>query len=243
MMNGLTSELQKASHDPKVGAVVLTGAGRGFCSGGDITAMRARNEATGPAPTLEDRVANLRHGEEASRLLHEMPKVTIAAVNGPAAGAGLSIAMACDIRIASDNARFGTAFARVGFSGDYGGTWALTELVGSAKARELYFLPDVIDANEAVRIGLANRVVPAASFKDESRNRRSASRTARPLPIPTSRRTCTLRLRTSSANYSIAKPGPDADRPDRGSQGSGKGVPRKARTEIPGALTEPLPFL
>jgi 2-(1,2-epoxy-1,2-dihydrophenyl)acetyl-CoA isomerase len=167
MMNGLTSELQKASHDPKVGAVVLTGAGRGFCSGGDITAMRARNEATGPAPTLEDRVANLRHGEEASRLLHEMPKVTIAAVNGPAAGAGLSIAMACDIRIASENARFGTAFGRVGFSGDYGGTWSLTQLVGSAKARELYFLPDVIDAKEAVRIGLANRVVPAASFKDE----------------------------------------------------------------------------
>ncbi|HLX37440.1 MAG TPA: enoyl-CoA hydratase-related protein, partial [Candidatus Binataceae bacterium] len=110
---------------------------------------------------------NLRHGEEASRLLHEMPKVTIAAVNGPAAGAGLSIAMACDIRVASENARFGTAFARVGFSGDYGGTWSLTQLVGSAKARELYFLPDVIDANEAVRIGLANRVVPAASFKDE----------------------------------------------------------------------------
>ncbi len=167
MMNGVTNELQKASHVPKVGAVVLTGAGRGFCSGGDITAMRARNEATGPAPTLEDRAANLRHGEEASRLLHEMPKVTIAAVNGAAAGAGLSIAMACDIRIASDAARFGTAFARVGFSGDYGGTWSLTQLVGSAKARELYFLPDVIDANEAVRIGLANRVVPAASFKEE----------------------------------------------------------------------------
>lgn len=167
MMNGLNNELLKASHDPKIGAVVVTGAGRGFCSGGDITAMRARNEATGPAPTVEERVANLRQGEEVSRLLHEMPKVTIAAVNGPAAGAGLSVAMACDLRIASDNARFGTAFARVGFSGDYGGTWSLTQLVGSAKARELYFLPDVIDANEALRIGLANRVVPAASFKDE----------------------------------------------------------------------------
>jgi len=167
MMNGVLTELQKAAHDSKVGAVVVTGAGRGFCSGGDITAMRARNEATGAAPTVEDRVANLRHGEEVSRLLHEMPKVTIAAVNGPAAGAGLSVAMACDIRIASDAARFGTAFARVGFSGDYGGTWSLTQLVGSAKAREMYFLPEVIDANEALRIGLCNRVFPAASFKDE----------------------------------------------------------------------------
>jgi 2-(1,2-epoxy-1,2-dihydrophenyl)acetyl-CoA isomerase len=100
-------------------------------------------------------------------MLHEMAKVTIAAVNGPAAGAGLSLAMACDIRIASDAARFGTAFAKVGFSGDYGGTWSLTHLVGSAKAREMYFLADVIDANEALRIGLANRVVPAASFRDE----------------------------------------------------------------------------
>src|ERR1700693_5694729 len=163
MMNGLLAELQKASHDSKVGAVVVTGAGRGFCSGGDITAMRARNEASGPPPTLEDRVANLRHGEEASRLLHEMPKVTIAAVNGPAAGAGLSVAMACDLRIASDAARFGTAFARVGFSGDYGGTWSLTKVLGSAKAREMYFLPDVIDAKEAHDVGLVNRVYPAAS--------------------------------------------------------------------------------
>jgi 2-(1,2-epoxy-1,2-dihydrophenyl)acetyl-CoA isomerase len=96
-----------------------------------------------------------------------MPKVTIAAVNGPAAGAGLSVAMACDIRLAADNARFGTAFAKVGFSGDYGGTWSLTKVLGSAKARELYFLADVIDAKEAEKIGLVNRVFPAATFKEE----------------------------------------------------------------------------
>src|SRR5580700_4997080 len=145
MMNGLTSELQKAAHDSKVGAVVLTGAGRGFCSGGDITALRARNESTGPAPTIEDRVGNLRHGEEASRLLHEMPKVTIAAVNGPAAGAGLSLALACDMRIAGESARFTTAFIKVGFPGDFGGTYFLTKLIGTAKARELYYSADVVD--------------------------------------------------------------------------------------------------
>ncbi len=167
MMSALVENLSRAAQDSKIGCVVLTGAGRGFCAGGDITAMRASNESTGPGPTIEDRVANLRHGEEASLMLHEMPKVTIAAVNGPAAGAGLSLAMACDIRIATDNARFGTAFAKVGFSGDYGGTWSLTRLVGSAKARELYFTADIIDAAEALRIGLVNRVVPAASFKEE----------------------------------------------------------------------------
>jgi 2-(1,2-epoxy-1,2-dihydrophenyl)acetyl-CoA isomerase len=171
MMGGLVDNLMRAAGNPEIGAVVVTGAGRGFCSGGDIGGMRARNESAGASAgteqTIEDRVAGLRRGEEASRLLHEMPKVTIAAVNGPAAGAGLSVAMACDLRIASDAARFGTAFAKVGFSGDYGGTWSLTRLVGSAKARELYFLADVIGAEEALRIGLANRVVPAAAFRDE----------------------------------------------------------------------------
>ena len=169
MMGALVDNLNRAATNPEVGAVVVTGAGRGFCAGGDITSMRDRNEGAGGAASqsIEERVAGLRRGEEASLLLHEMPKVTIAAVNGPAAGAGLSVAMACDLRIAADTARFGTAFAKVGFSGDYGGTWSLTRLVGSAKARELYFLGDMIDANEAARIGLANRVVPAASFRDE----------------------------------------------------------------------------
>lgn len=169
MMGGLVDNLTRAATNPEIGAVVLTGAGRGFCSGGDIGSMRERNEGggEGTATTIEERVAGLRRGEEASLMLHQMPKVTIAAVNGPAAGAGLSLAMACDLRIASDAARFGTAFAKVGFSGDYGGTWSLTRLVGSAKARELYFLADVISAEEALRIGLANRVVPAASFRDE----------------------------------------------------------------------------
>jgi 2-(1,2-epoxy-1,2-dihydrophenyl)acetyl-CoA isomerase len=168
MMSGLLEALGHAATDTKIGAVVVTGAGRGFCAGGDVSAMRDRNEGgAGSEVTIEDRVAGLRRGEEVSRLLHEMPKVTIAAINGPAAGAGLSVAMAADIRLAADNARLGTAFARVGYSGDYGGTWSMTQLVGSAKARELYFLADMLDANEALRIGLVNRVFPAASFRDD----------------------------------------------------------------------------
>jgi len=165
----LVGVLEDAAANRDARCVVLTGAGRGFCSGGDILGMEMSASGGGgePAPTFEDTVANLRHDEQASCLLHSMPKVTIAAVNGPAAGAGLCLALAADLRIAAESARFGTAFARVGFAGDYGGTWTLTRLVGPAKARELYFLPDIIDAKEAHRIGLVNRVCSTESFRDE----------------------------------------------------------------------------
>jgi 2-(1,2-epoxy-1,2-dihydrophenyl)acetyl-CoA isomerase len=178
MIAGLLEELSRAAHDREVGAVVLTGAGRGFCAGGDIGRMRDRNEAgaAGAASSasssageqgIQTRISSLRRSEEVSLLLHEMPKVTIGAINGPAAGAGLSIALACDLRIASDAARFGTAFARVGFSGDFGGTYLLTQLVGTAKARELYFTAEVLGAEEALKLGMVNRVVPAASLTEE----------------------------------------------------------------------------
>jgi 2-(1,2-epoxy-1,2-dihydrophenyl)acetyl-CoA isomerase len=96
---------------------------------------------------------------ECSRLLHQMPKPTIAMMRGPAAGAGLSLAAACDLRIASEDATFSTAFVKVGFPGDFGITWFLTRLVGTAKARELMYLSEKLDASEAMRIGLVNRVV------------------------------------------------------------------------------------
>ncbi len=169
MNEALIVELTAAGSDPALGAVVLTGAGRGFCAGGDIGAMRSRNEAgEEPPPTIESRAARLRRMEEAALLLHEMPKVTIAAVNGPAAGAGLGLTLACDLRIASEQARFGTAFAKVGFSGDFGGTFTLTQLVGPAKARELYLLADIITADEALRLGIVNWVVPAAELSGET---------------------------------------------------------------------------
>ncbi len=109
--------------------------------------------------TLEQKVDGLRFGQEVCWLLHSMPKIAIAAVNGFAMGAGLGIAMSCDLRIASDKAKFGTAYAKVGFGGDWGTTWQLTQLVGEAKAKELMIFADIIDAEEAHRINLVNRVV------------------------------------------------------------------------------------
>jgi 2-(1,2-epoxy-1,2-dihydrophenyl)acetyl-CoA isomerase len=169
MIAGLLEELGRAAHDCEVRCVVLSGAGRGFCSGGDVSRMRDRNEGSlAVEQTVEQRMAGLRRAEEVSLMLHELPKPTIAAINGAAAGAGLSIALACDLRIAADSARLITAFARVGFSGDFGGTWLMTRLVGPARAKEFYFFADPIEANQALALGLVNRVVPAASLMAET---------------------------------------------------------------------------
>jgi 2-(1,2-epoxy-1,2-dihydrophenyl)acetyl-CoA isomerase len=176
-MNSLTTELlealgptlRAAADDPDVRVVVLTGAGeRAFSAGADL----APSDGPGPADrnrrqTLEESFDSLKRLQEASWLLHTMPKPTLAAVNGAAAGASLSMALACDIRVASESAIFATAFARIGFSGDFGGSYFLTKLVGSAKAREMYLLNERIDAAEALRVGLLYRVFPAQAFRGE----------------------------------------------------------------------------
>jgi 2-(1,2-epoxy-1,2-dihydrophenyl)acetyl-CoA isomerase len=187
LMDALGPIIERVAEDCEVRCVVVTGAGRGFCAGGDIGSM-----ASGEAVPDESPVAHLRRREEVSRLLHEMPKPTIAMINGPAAGAGLSIALACDIRIAGESARMGTAFVRVGFSGDYGGTWMLQRLVGTAKARELYFTGDMIDAREAERIGLVNRTVPDDQLAGETRA--LAERIAKGPPIALARMKQNLNL-------------------------------------------------
>jgi 2-(1,2-epoxy-1,2-dihydrophenyl)acetyl-CoA isomerase len=166
MLDVMLASLQRLAEDPAVGVVVLTGAGRGFCAGGDVKAMAEGRETDGD--TLEDKAQSLRARMETSRWLHEMPKPTIAMVRGAAAGAGLSLALACDLRVASDNARFATAFARVGYSGDFGGTYYLTQLVGTAKARELYYTAALVDAREALALGLVNRVVADADLEKET---------------------------------------------------------------------------
>jgi 2-(1,2-epoxy-1,2-dihydrophenyl)acetyl-CoA isomerase len=166
MLEDLLAALPRLGDDPNVGVVVVTGAGRGFCAGGDVKAMAEGTEM--PGTTLEERAQGLRASMEVSRWLHEMPKPTIAMVRGAAAGAGLSIALACDLRVAGDSARFATAFARVGYSGDFGGSYFLTQLVGTAKARELYYTAEIVDAQQALGLGLVNRVVPDARLEAET---------------------------------------------------------------------------
>ncbi len=160
MIAGLMAALERLGADPDVGAIVLTGAGRGFCVGGDVKQMAAAER------TMDAFHDSLRTRHRVITQLRTVGKVVIAAVNGPAAGAGLSLALACDMRIAGHAARFRTAFAAVGFSGDFGGSWSLTRLVGTAKARELYFLNPQLDAAEAERIGLVHRVVDDAALME-----------------------------------------------------------------------------
>jgi 2-(1,2-epoxy-1,2-dihydrophenyl)acetyl-CoA isomerase len=166
MMRDLQQALAEAAADPGIGCVVLTGAGRGFSAGGD---MKARATGAKPPPaTPEAGSDELRSRMECSRLLHEMPKPTIAMVNGVAAGAGMSLALACDMRIAGTSARMTTAFANMGFSGDFGGHYFLARLVGPAKARELYFTSAKLDSAEMERLGLVNRLVPDEELRAET---------------------------------------------------------------------------
>src|SRR5580658_2141556 len=159
MTNALAEQLAKAELDPAVKCIVLTGAGKGFCAGGDVKGMASRGGGTVGDNTIDGAIHRQRVNQRATAgKLFKMPKPTIAALPGAAAGAGLSLALACDLRIMASDAIMTTAFARVGFSGDYGGTYFLTQLIGSAKARELYYLSERVSAEEALRLGLTNWV-------------------------------------------------------------------------------------
>jgi 2-(1,2-epoxy-1,2-dihydrophenyl)acetyl-CoA isomerase len=153
MMEALAAQLAWAELDPLVKCVVLTGAGKGFCSGGDVKAMSHRDGGDSIDAAIHRQRVNQR--ATAGRLF-KMPKPTLAALPGAAAGAGLGLALACDLRIMATTAIMTTSFARVGFSGDFGGTYFLTQLVGSAKARELYYLSERVSAEEALRLGIVN---------------------------------------------------------------------------------------
>ena len=169
MMEGLAEAMPRLAVDPAVRLVVLTGAGNAFCSGGDVKGF-AKNVGGAPAAvSFDTKVTDLRARMEAVRWLHEMPKPTLAVIPGAAAGAGLSLALACDLRIAADDAKFTTAFSKIGLSGDFGGSYFLNHLVGAAKARQMYFTAQVINGAEAQRIGMVDRAVPAAQLADAAR--------------------------------------------------------------------------
>lgn len=170
MMGAMHEALPRLAADNSVRCVVLTGAGGAFCAGGDVKgfASQAGGGDTDAKPRgfdLEGRSQGLRTGMELSRILHEMPKPTLAAIPGPAAGAGFSLALACDLRIALDTAKLTTAFSKVGLSGDYGGSFFLPYIVGQAKARELYFIASVVSGRDALDMGLVSRLATADEFE------------------------------------------------------------------------------
>ena len=159
LMMGLAKKVAEAAGDPEVGAVILTGNGKCFCAGGDVKqGARPPADQAPKRPGAEVRSAYLRRGVEASRLLYEMPKPTIAMINGPVVGGGIGMIAACDLRFASEGASFQCGYDRIGGSGDYGATWHWTRILGSAKARELFFLGNKFSAAEALDFGLYHRV-------------------------------------------------------------------------------------
>lgn len=175
MMDDLRRALVDASRDPGVRCVVLTGAGRGFCAGFDLGGggepdELARKWADDPLWLEPEQVAaRMAEDGQVAVMLHRMPKPTIAAIRGPAAGSGLVLAAACDLRIASETAVLKTAFASAGRCGDPGGSYLLTQLVGPARARELYLLDEKISAQTALAMGLVSRVVPDDMLEAETR--------------------------------------------------------------------------
>lgn len=163
MVEALLEALPRLAADRAVRCIILAGAGRAFCAGGDMKAMAGRTERS-----FEDRVEGLRHIHRIPLLLANMQKVVVARVNGPAAGAGFSLALACDFRIASRSARFSPAFSGVGLSGDYGGSWTLSRLVGTARAKEIYLLNETVNSEVALADGLVTRLVDDEMLEQET---------------------------------------------------------------------------
>jgi 2-(1,2-epoxy-1,2-dihydrophenyl)acetyl-CoA isomerase len=165
LRDDLHDAVTKAAADPNVGVLVITGAGRGFCSGGDVKSMSER-EQTAQTPSLSERFMPIR--DRIILALRDCPKPVIAAVNGAAAGAGMSLALACDMRIASSAAKFSLAFVKRGLTPDWGGSYFLPRVVGMAKACELIFTGDTIEASEALTLGIVNSVAAPEALMSET---------------------------------------------------------------------------
>jgi enoyl-CoA hydratase/carnithine racemase len=162
--------IKAAGENPDVGAILITGTGTAFCAGGDVKGMGGKSGGSvSPELTFDQKVARLQERQRTlTGVLVNVRKPTIAALPGPAAGAGLSLALACDLRIAAESAFVTTAYARIGLSGDYGMAWLLTRIVGTARAREMMFFADKIDARRCEALGLVNRVAPDDRLREEA---------------------------------------------------------------------------
>jgi 2-(1,2-epoxy-1,2-dihydrophenyl)acetyl-CoA isomerase len=161
----LVHALLRVQADRSVHCVVVTGAGRAFCAGGDLELLRdvRQRKAVSEVESL------VQAGKEISLAIATMPKVVIAAVNGPAAGGGMNLALAADIRIASDQARFAESFAQIGLFPDFGGTYFLPRIIGPTRAAELFYTAQMLSADDALRLGIVSRVIPTEQFEAETR--------------------------------------------------------------------------
>jgi 2-(1,2-epoxy-1,2-dihydrophenyl)acetyl-CoA isomerase len=186
MLPVMNDTLRRAADDRNIRVLIIRGAANDFCPGADLDVTASGDTSVRQALTPEDFLVPV--------LLHEMPAVTIAAIKGGCAGAGLGWALGCDLRFAAPSARFNTAFLDVGVAGDMGGPWSLARIVGAAKARELYFMPGKFDAEEAFRIGLVSRLFADETLHDDVRA--IAKRIADAAPIA---------LRTMKANFLAAE--------------------------------------
>ena len=181
LLDELLAAVESAASDPGVRVIVLTGSGRAFCAGGDMVNF---NDGALVAPVpLETQIRGLRTHMRIVTLLRECAAVTIAAVNGAAAGAGLSLALACDLRFSSARAVFRSAFVDAGLSGDFGGTWLLTHLIGESRARRMYLLNEKITAEQALDWGLASAVFAPDDFEAGWRSAAAAMAAKAPLTL------------------------------------------------------------
>ena len=167
MLDALADTLDEAEQSEDVAVVVLAAAGSAFCAGGDVKLLSRGESIFGAGDSWDDRqLAQAATQRRTVVRLHEYPKPTLAAVQGATVGAGLGLALACDLRLAAASATFRAGFARVGLAGDFGATWLLRELAGPARAKELLLLDEVLSAERAEAIGLVNRVVADADLMD-----------------------------------------------------------------------------
>jgi|SRR5579863_942431 len=192
VVTGLAAALNLAARESSVHAVVITGAGRGFCAGGDINEMtRLKKEHVS-----ETFRSFLEAGHGVVRQIRQMPKPVVASVNGPAAGGGMNLALACDLRIASDQATFIQAFVRIGLHPDWGGTFFLPRFIGTGRAVEMLFLGEPVKAEEAHRLGLVNYMVPHGRLAAETQKLAARLAAAPPLPLALMKQNLYERLET-----------------------------------------------